>query len=284
LNVEEADRILQELWDKDVEAWHAYWVPVFRRFAHDLVIDAKIRVGQAVLDVGTGTGVAAMEAVRRTGERGMVLGIDRSGPMLELAKKKCAKVKNVSLLNMNAERMTFPDEFFDAVISNVGMSYATFHETTSEIFRVVRRGGPFTFNDWHMIDVPAHRRFSEILRQHRTDHPSENLSRSRTAVAMMEHVGNRYSDPKVQAEELEQVGFMNMTVKQRNYKIQLPGIQDYLTLRLKREALKQELSELSKTERAAFMKDLRTGLKSFMRNGHFMMEWKVTFTLVQKPR
>jgi ubiquinone/menaquinone biosynthesis C-methylase UbiE len=283
LNVEEADRILQELWDKDVEAWHAYWVPVFRRFAHDLVIDAQIKVGHVVLDVGTGTGVAAIEALRRTKESGMVLGIDRSGPMLELAKKKCAKIKNVSLLNMNAERMTFPDEFFDAVISNVGMSYATFSETISEIFRVVRRGGSFTFNDWHMIDVPAHRTFSEILRQHRTEHPSESLSRSRAAVAMMEHLGNRYSDPKVQAEELEQAGFANMRVRERDYRIRLSGIREYLSMRLEREALKQELSALSKNQRAAFVKDLRVGLKRFVHNGDFIMQWKVTFTHVTKP-
>jgi ubiquinone/menaquinone biosynthesis C-methylase UbiE len=42
--------------------------------------------------------------------------------MLELARQKCAEVKNVSFLMMDAERMTFPDGFFDAAISNSGMS------------------------------------------------------------------------------------------------------------------------------------------------------------------
>jgi hypothetical protein len=76
LNVEEADRILQDLWDRDAVAWDTYWVPIFRRFAHDLVTDAHISVGQVVLDVGTGTGVAAMEAVRRSRPSGIILGID----------------------------------------------------------------------------------------------------------------------------------------------------------------------------------------------------------------
>jgi ubiquinone/menaquinone biosynthesis C-methylase UbiE len=282
LKVNEADRILQELWDQDVEAWDLHWVPIFRRFAHDLVIDAHISVGHAVLDVGTGTGVAAMEAVKRAKSNGIVIGIDRSVPMLELARRKYAKVKNVTFPLMNADRMTFPDGFFDVVISNCGMSYATFRETIAEIFRVLRKGGSFTFNDWHLIDVPAHRTFSEILRRHRTEHPSERLSRLRAAIAMTEHVGNQFSDLKVQAEELKRIGFTKMRIRQRDYKIRLSSVREYLRLRLEREALKQELNELSKVERAAFMKELKTRLRRFMHNGRFVMEWKVTFTHVTK--
>jgi ubiquinone/menaquinone biosynthesis C-methylase UbiE len=283
LEVAEADRILRELWDKDVKAWDTYWVPIFRRFAHDLVSDAHISVENVVLDVGTGTGDAAVEAAKRTKSNGNVVGIDRSASMLELARAKCASFKNVSFLEMNAEQMTFPDEYFNTAISNVGMSYATFTETIAEIFRVIRKGGSFAFNDWHLLDVPAHRTFSEILRKHRIEHPSESLSKCRAAVAIMEHVGNQYSDLNVQAKELERTGFVNRQVKARDYKIRLPGIREYLAMRLEREALKQELNELTKIERAAFMKELKVGLKKFVHNGRFMMEWKVTFTYVSKP-
>lgn len=283
LNVEEADEILQELWDRDVKAWDSYWVPIFRKFARDLVTDAQISAGNVVLDVGTGTGVAAKEVLKRSKVSGIVVGIDRSAPMLELARQKSARAKNVSFTIMKSEHMTFPDGFFDAVISNCGISYATFRETIAEIFRVLRKGGSFTFNDWHLIDVPAHRKFSEILRRHRTVHPSESLDGLRAAVAMMEHVGNEYSDLKVQAEVLERVGFADVRVKQRDYKIRLSGIGEYLVMRLERQALKNELNELSKAQRAAFMKELRTGLTPFMHKGRFIMEWKVTFIHATKP-
>jgi ubiquinone/menaquinone biosynthesis C-methylase UbiE len=284
LNVEEADKVLQDLWDLDAKAWERNWVPIFRRFAHDLVIDAGISVGNVVLDVGTGTGIAAIEAARRVMSKGSVIGIDRSDTILELARAKSAKIKNMSFQRMNSQHMTFPDGFFDAVISNCGIAYADFHETLSEIFRVTHNDASFTFNDWHLIDVPAHKVFSEILRNHRTNQPSEKLSTERTAIAMLEHVGNRYSDLKVQKEELEGVGFRNMQVKQRDYKIWLPGIREYLAMRLEREALQQELSEMSKVQRSAFMKELRAGLKGFIHNGRFLLEWKVTFIRVTKPR
>jgi ubiquinone/menaquinone biosynthesis C-methylase UbiE len=221
LEVAEADRVLRELWSKDAKAWDTYWVLIFRNFAHDLVSDARISAGNVVVDVGTGTGVAAIEALRRAKSGGSVVGIDRSALMLELARTKSAKFGNLSFLEMNAEHTTFPEGYFDNVISNVGISYATFSETTSEIFRVTRKGGSFTFNDWHLLDVPAHRTFSEILRKHRIEHPSENLSKCRAAVAIMEHVGNQYSDLNVQAKELQRVGFVDRQVKRRDYKIQL---------------------------------------------------------------
>jgi len=284
LNVEEADRVLQDLWDLDAKAWEKNWVPIFRRFAHDLVTDAGISVGNVVLDVGTGTGVAAIEAAKRVKSKGTVIGIDRSDTILQLAKAKGEKIENMSFQRMNSQNMIFPDGFFDAVISNCGLAYADFHETVSEIFRVMQGDASFTFNDWHLIDVPAHKVFSEILRRCRTNQPSEKLSTGRAAIAMLEHVGNRYSDLKVQKEELEGIGFRNMQVKQRDYKIWLPGIQEYLTLRLEREALQQELSELSKAQRSVFMKELRTGLKDFMHSGRFLLEWKVTFIRVTKPR
>lgn len=283
MKVEEADGILRELWDKDVEAWDSHWVPIFRRFARDLVADAEISAGSIVLDVGTGSGVATTEAVKRAKPSGIVLGIDRSEPMLELAREKCAKIKNALFVMMNAQHMTFPDSYFDTAISNCGIPYTAFRETTAEIFRVLRQGGGLTFNHWNLIDVPAHIKFGEVLQRYRTKHPSDDLNRFRGAVAMLEHVGHEYSDLKVQAEAMGRVGFVNVRVRQRKYRISFSGIREYLIMRLEREAVKQEMNELSKAQRAAFMKELRTELRPFIRNGRFIMEWKVRFTHATKP-
>jgi ubiquinone/menaquinone biosynthesis C-methylase UbiE len=284
LDIEQADAILQELWDRDVRAWQKYWVPVFRKFARDLAVDAHLSMGQIVLDIGTGTGIAALEVLKHVKPGGIVLGIDRSGPILTLAEAEHANVRNVCFLKMNSEDLIFPDELFDAAISNCGISSTAFPATVAEIFRVLRKGGSLTFNDWHLIDVPAHRVFSQILRRHRTDDPSKRLRGQRMALARSEHVGNRYSNPRVQAEELQRVGFGKIRFKKRTYKIRLPSIQNYLAMRFDREALRQELRELSKSQRAALTRELKTGLKQFMRKGRFVIEWKVTFTHAIKPR
>jgi hypothetical protein len=39
MGLERADQIVIELWDEDAKAWQFYWVPIFRRFAQDLILD-----------------------------------------------------------------------------------------------------------------------------------------------------------------------------------------------------------------------------------------------------
>jgi len=270
------------MWNKDAEAWNNHWAPIFRRFAHDLVSEARISRGQIVLDIGTGTGIAAIEASKLVKPGGIVLGIDRSAPILELAEANRAKLRNVCFFEMNSDRMTFREELFDAVISNCGVSYVAFPQTVAEAFRVLLKGGSFTFSDWHLIDVPVHKRFSEILQQHRTDHPSKKLSAQRAAIAMIEHAGNLYSTHETQAKELQRAGFTNVRFNHRKYNIKLPSIREYLAMRLEREVLRQELHELSSRQRAQFMKALKTGLRPFIHNRYFMIDWKVTFTHADK--
>lgn len=283
MDAEKADAILQKLWDRDAAAWLEHWVPVFRKFARDLAGDANLKTGQVVLDVGTGTGIAAIDALKYVRPGGIVLGIDRSGPILKLAEVEHANVRNVCFLKMNSEHLIFPNELFDAGISNCGISPTVFRGTVAEIFRVLRRGGSLTFNDWHLIDVPVHRAFSEILRRHRTNNPSKRLKATRMALATSEQAGNRFSNPEVQVAELKRAGFRKMRIKQRTYKISLRGIQDYLAMRFDREALGQELRELSKSERAVLTRELKSGLEQFMQNGRFVIEWKVRFTCAAKP-
>jgi SAM-dependent methyltransferase len=280
MNMQEADQISQELWNQDVEAWEKWWVPIFRKFARDLVLDARISPGQVVLDVGTGTGVTALEAATHLGSSGLVVGIDRSEQILTRAHVAKGIHQNVRFFKMNAEQLLFPNGFFDVVLSNSGISYAAFHQTIAEISRVIRNGGWFVFADWHLIDVPAHRTFSEVLRRHRTDAPSDPLRCERSALATMEKAGNL--DVAKQLEELQGAGFAGVEVGERNYKIRLDGIQDYLNLRLERVTLKHEMAELSESRRSAFIEDLTERLKSYIFGANFIFDWKVNFIRAQK--
>lgn len=283
MNVKKADAILSELWDKDVAAWRKHWVPIFEKFARDLVADAKLTTGQIVLDIGTGTGIAAMHAVKYVKPGGIAVGIDRSVPILTFAEKEYSRIGNVCFVKMNSERLTFPDLLFDTVISNCGIAPTVFPETTVEAFRVLRKGGKLVFSDWRLVDVPVHRVFSEILRQHRTNHPSQRLIAYRTALKTTEHIGNSYSNPDAQNAELRRAGFTATRCKERIYRIALSGIRDYLAMRFEREALRQELRELSLHERSTLTRALKSGLEQFMRRGRFVIEWKVRFTIARRP-
>jgi len=278
-----AEKVAQELWDLDVTPWKKHWVPVFRKFAKELVRQAQLTPGHIILDVGTGTGTAAFEAARHI-TRGFVIGIDRSPKMVNVARADHKRIKlgNLFFIEMNGEHMLFPNKLFDRALSNCGISNGTLPQTTREVFRVLQNGGQFCLNDWHLIDVPPHKTFSEILRIHRTAHPSGKLRKWREALAIQERVGNQYLDLRRRVMDLEKAGFEKISVRTRKYMIVLPRMQDYLKMRLDRIAIRQELLELTANQRNKFLNELRKNLRPYVHDDHFTIKWNVNFIQATK--
>jgi ubiquinone/menaquinone biosynthesis C-methylase UbiE len=102
----------------------------------DLATPAK---GEHVLDVGTGTGLAAHLMGPRVNP-GSVIGIDLSDHMLALARSKASK--NVQFLGMAAEHLVFRPETFDLVTMGEALAYlADPTGALAEANRVLRTGG-----------------------------------------------------------------------------------------------------------------------------------------------
>src|SRR5256884_9504077 len=80
----------------------------------------RLSLGERVLDLGCGAGTDSLVAAQMVGERGHVTGIDMSPPMLAKARAAAAEMgaANVEFVESEAERLPFPDESFDVVISN----------------------------------------------------------------------------------------------------------------------------------------------------------------------
>lgn len=93
--------------------------------------------GRTVLDVGTGTGRAAIALARRGA---VVTGVDASAEMLAVARRTAdaAKVR-VTFAQDDAHRLNFPDASFDAVIClRVLMHTPDWRQSLGELCRVAR--------------------------------------------------------------------------------------------------------------------------------------------------
>jgi len=281
MKLEQAEKAAQELWELDVATWNTHWVPIFRKFSQELIRKAQLRPGQLILDIGTGTGIAAFEAAKRI-EHGFVIGIDRSPNMIHAARanNKKNKLRNAFFIDMNGDDMLFPDRLFARALSNCGISPGTFPQTSKEIFRVLQEDGLLIINDWHLIDVSPHRTFSEILRRYRTDNPSQRLGRWREALATLESLGNQNSYSK--SAVLQRTGFKRVTENTENFQIVLPSTYAYLKMRFQRVALRQELIELPPSRRRRLLLELRKSLESHMQNGRFTFNWNVRFISAAK--
>ena len=82
----------------------------------ELITMAKIRDNDSILDIGCGTGKLTAE-LARLASNGFVTGIDPSEEMLKKAETVSGDLKNIRLINMQAQSMDF-SEMFDLVFSN----------------------------------------------------------------------------------------------------------------------------------------------------------------------
>jgi len=91
------------------------------RFSESRILElAKIKPGDAVLDVGCGPGSLSLRAKKLVGTTGSVAGIDASAKMIELAQRKAAKSGlEVNFQNALIEALPFPDNSFDVVMSRL---------------------------------------------------------------------------------------------------------------------------------------------------------------------
>lgn len=113
---------------------------------------AGLRNGEAVLDIGCGTGSQAIAARRRVGSSGSVIGLDASREMLDRARAKSRKAGlDISFTQGLAEKLPFADGCFDAVLSTVMLHHlprATRKECLAEIRRVLKPCGRVAIVDF----------------------------------------------------------------------------------------------------------------------------------------
>ena len=111
---------------------------------------ANIKLGDTVIDLGSGAGNDCFIARRATGEKGKVIGIDFTPAMIEKARMNAEKLSfhNVEFRQGDIEHLPVSANVADVVVSNCVLNLVPNKGAViQEIYRVLKPGGHFSISD-----------------------------------------------------------------------------------------------------------------------------------------
>ena len=142
--------------DEIAQGYRDFFAAVTGYAIEPLLDAASVSAGTRVLDVGTGPGMLASRAASRGASS--VIGVDLAPRMVAIA---AAQYPGLDFRQADAENLPFPDQAFDAVVSNFGIGHFPRPERAlSEFVRVLAVGGGVALSWW---DVPACHRLNGIF-------------------------------------------------------------------------------------------------------------------------
>jgi SAM-dependent methyltransferase len=135
-------------WVADADRRDAVLAPV----ADALLDGASLRPGETVLDLGCGCGATTLAAADLVAP-GHAVGLDLSGPMLDLARHRTGD-RNASFIEADAQTHPFEPEQFDVAIGRFGTMF--FDDPTAafaNIAAAMRPGGRLCLATWQPLDA-----------------------------------------------------------------------------------------------------------------------------------
>lgn len=147
------ERDMAAYWDRAGRVWVEHQALLDRIMAPiaEAVVDAAGPVnGEAVLDVGCGSGATTFAAAWRVGPTGRAVGADISPALVELARRRAGEdgIESVEFLLADAQTHAFAPEF-DAMVSRFGVMFfpdpvAAF----ANLRTALKPGGKLAFAAW----------------------------------------------------------------------------------------------------------------------------------------
>jgi len=224
-------------WEKHREIIRQMFAPVTQA----LVEDGQIGTGQVVLDIATGPGEPALSVAGQVGPNGKVFGIDPIPAMVAAARRVADRLglQNVQFDVAFADKMPFPADTFDAVISRFGvMFFPSPLDGAREMLRVLKPGRKLALAVWHFAEKnPFHYSVSRVI-----DRYVESPPLAPDALDAF-----RFATPGKLRAILREAGVISLSQRLLQFTIEAAiSLEDFWTLRIEMsEKLREKIARLS---------------------------------------
>jgi demethylmenaquinone methyltransferase/2-methoxy-6-polyprenyl-1,4-benzoquinol methylase len=164
-----------------------------------------------ILDVATGTGDLALEALRQV-PQGRVVGVDFVPQMLDLAQSKSQPMTDrLSLVAGDALRLPFEDGAFDAVVTGFALRNVTdIGATFGEMARVTRLGGRVACLEISRPRLPVFRRIFHVYFYRLVPLVGGWISGQRAAYTYLPHSLTGFASPEEIADLMRSQGWQGV--------------------------------------------------------------------------
>jgi len=214
-------------WDDSAEGWKRWW-PTFERAAQTvndrLVALAAVHAGDRVLDIATGSGEPALTAARVVGQAGRVVAVDMSPGMLAIARERidAAGLKNVELVESDAESLRLDAQSFDAALCRWGLMFMPdLDGLLRGLNRALKPGGRFATTVWAAADkVPMCGLARDAIRRITGIVPPPNALDP-----------TRLADPSIVEGALTAAGFRDVTIERLIVTFEFPSPEAFADFR-----------------------------------------------------
>jgi ubiquinone/menaquinone biosynthesis C-methylase UbiE len=135
---------IAEAYGRHSQKYEPVLEPLLKPMAEEIVELAKLKDGERVLDLATGTGLIA-RAIAPLADS--IVGVDISSGILAIARRLAAST--IPFVAADAKRLPFRDQSFDLVTCGISLSHIPeVEEALGEAHRVLRLRGRFITSAW----------------------------------------------------------------------------------------------------------------------------------------
>ncbi len=242
-------------WEKHREIIQQMFAPVTQA----LVEDGLISGGHTVLDVATGPGEPALTLAALVGAEGKVLGIDPAPEMVEAARRATDHLgfRNAQFDVASADRLPFPADTFDAVVSRFGvMFFPSPVAAVREMLRVLKPERKLALAVWHLAERnPFFYTLSRVIERYVDSPPSAPDAPDPF----------RFASPGKLRDVLAEASAMAPSERLLQFTVQAPiSVEDFWILRCEMsEKLREKVAMLSREQLPEVKREALDALRGY---------------------